>query len=165
MNSDTSEKINVYKYKMSFYYQSTIIYFVVFVLYLVIRGEFVEDSFTLIINDPILYFLALIVIFSILVLLYNLLLNKHIEITENSIAFIDRFKERRFDKNQLVFIKFFRQRRSTKPKSLRIVRIKIENRLRPIMFRISDYEKEDDLHNDLMELKTALELKTAIDKK
>jgi hypothetical protein len=159
MSAETSNNKSVFKYNMSFYYKSTIIYFIVFVLYLVIRGEFVEDSFTLVISDPVLYFLGLIVIVSIAALLYNQMLNKNIEIAGNGIAFINRFKERRFNKDQIVFIKFFRQRRSTRSKRLRIVRIKIENRLRPIMFRISDYENEDDLYNTILEMKTAIEKK------
>ncbi len=161
MSAETSNNKSVFKYNMSFYYKSTIIYFIVFVLYLVIRGEFVEDSFTLVISDPVLYFLGLIVIFSIAALLYNQLLNKHIEITGNGIAFINRFKERRFYKDQIVFIKFFRQKGSTRSKRMRIVRIKIEDRLRPSMFRISDYENEneDDLYNKILEIKTAIENK------
>lgn len=159
MSTETSNNISVFKYNMSFYYKSTIIYFIVFVLYLVIRGEFVEDSFTLVISDPVLYFLGLIVIVSIAALLYNQMLNKNIEITGNSILFINRFKERRFNIEQLVFIKFFRQKGSTRSKRMRIVRIKIENRLRPIMFRISDYENEDDLYNKILEMKTAIEHK------
>lgn len=157
MSTETSNNRSVFKYNMSFYYKSTIIYFIVFVLYLVIRGEFVEDSFTLVISDPVLYFLGLIVIFSIAALLYNQLLNKHIEVTDNGIAFINRFKERRFNKNQIVFIKFFREKGSTRSKRMRIVRIKIENRLRPIMFRISDYDNEDDLYNDILEMKAVIE--------
>ena len=159
MSTETSNNRSVFKYNMSFYYKSSIIYFIVFVLYLVIRGEFVEDSFTLVISDPVLYFLGLIVIFSIAALLYNQLLNKHMEVTDNGIAFINRFKERRFNKNQIVFIKFFRQKGSTRSKRMRIVRIKIENRLRPIMFRISDYDNEDDLYNDILEMKAAIEHK------
>ena len=159
MSADASNRENIFKYNMSFYYQSTIIYFVVFALYLIIRGEFVEDSFVLVTKDPILYFLALIVVFSLIVLLYYLFLNKHIEISESGIAFIDRFKERRFGKEQIIRVKFFRERRTSKPKRLRIVRIKIEDRMRPIMFRISDYDKEDDLYNKLMELKSIVENK------
>ncbi|MEJ2506318.1 MAG: hypothetical protein P8Y81_08650 [Ignavibacteriaceae bacterium] len=159
MSADASNRENIFKYNMSFYYQSTIIYFVVFALYLIIRGEFVENSFVLVTKDPILYFLALIVVFSLIVLLYYLFLNKHIEISESGIAFIDRFKERRFGKEQIIRVKFFRERRTSKPKRLRIVRIKIEDRMRPIMFRISDYDKEDDLYNKLMELKSIVENK------
>ncbi len=157
MNAEELNTKNDFKFHLSFYYKSTIIYFVVFVLYLVIRGEFVEDSFTLIIHDPVLYFLALVVIFSIVALLYNIVLNKHIEVTDKGISFINRFKQRRFEVSQIVFIKFFRQRRSTRSKRFRLVRIKIENRMRPIMFRISDYENEDDLYNKLQDLITVIE--------
>ena len=159
MNSDTSINKSVFKYNMSFYYQSTIIYFVVLVLYLVIRGNFVDGSFTMVVHDPILYFLGLILIVSILALLYNQLLNKQIEVTGNEIAFIDRFKERKFRKDQIIFIKFFRQKGSTQTKRLRIVRIKIEGRIRPIMFRISDYENEEDFYNKIMEMKIAIDNK------
>lgn len=159
MNNNLDSNKTVFKYNMSFYYQSTIIYFIVFALYLIIRGEFVENSFRLVTRDPILYFLALIVIVSILSLLYNLFRNKHIELTDDSIAFIDRFKERRFNINEIAFIKFFRQKRSTERKRFRIVRIKIQNRLRPIMFRISDYENMDELYNKLVKLKSAVESK------
>ena len=55
-----------------------------------------------------------------------------------------------------MFIKFFRQKGSERSKRMKIVRIKIENRLRPIMFRISDYENEDDLYNKILEMKTAI---------
>ena len=47
---------------MSFYYQSTIIYFIAFAIYLLIRGQFVESSYTLITRDPIIYLLAFIVV-------------------------------------------------------------------------------------------------------
>ncbi len=157
MTLEISNSNNVFKYNMSFYYQSTIIYFIVFVLYLVINGNFVVDSFTLVTNDPLLHFLALIVIVSILAVLYNLFLYKHIEITDKNIAFINRFKERRFGLENISYIKFFRQRRSTRSKRFRTVRIKINNRIRPIMFRISDYENEEDLYNKINELKTAIE--------
>ena len=159
MSTETSNNKSVFKYNLSFYYKSTIIYLIVFVLYLVIRGEFVENSYTLVTSDPVLYFLGLVVIVSLAALLYNQMLNKNIEITGNGIGFINRFKERRFNKEQLVFIKFFRQKGSTTSKRMKIVRIKIENKLRPIMFRISDYENEDDLYKKILEMKSAIENK------
>ncbi|GBD86327.1 hypothetical protein BMS3Abin03_00243 [bacterium BMS3Abin03] len=157
MSSNASGNKSVFKYNMSFYYQSTIIYFIVFVLYLLIRGEFVENEFTLITRDPVLYFLAIIVTISVLSIFYNLFKSKQIEIDDESIAFIDRFRERRFKKSNIVFVKFFRQKRSIERKRFRIVRIKIEGRRRPIMFRISDYENEEELYNKILELKSAVE--------
>ena len=73
---------------MSFYYQSTIIYFVAFILYVFIRGEFVEDSFKVITKDPIIYFFGLIVFISLISLIYNIYKNKYMEISEESISFV-----------------------------------------------------------------------------
>ena len=101
MSDNMENQRSVFKYNMSFYYKSTIIYFIVLVLYLVIRGEFVEDSFNLITKDPLLYFLSIIVISSVLALLYNLFRNKHIKISDDGISFIDRFKTRSFKTGQI----------------------------------------------------------------
>jgi len=148
---------SVYKYNMSFYYQATIIYLVVFILYLVIRGEFVEDSFMLLTKDPILYLLALIVIISVISVLYNLFRNKHIEVSENGIKVFDRFKKRVFDKNQIKTIRFTKQRRMINSKAFRLIRIKVESRMRPLIIRPSDYENQDELIEKFEQLKQAIE--------
>jgi hypothetical protein len=142
----------IYKYNMSFYYQSTIIYFVAFVLYVVIRGEFVEDSFTLITKDPIIYFFAIIVFFSVLSLLYNLYKNRHLEISDEEISFVNRFKTKSFKYNDMIWIKISKKRDPSKKRLLRLIRIKLKNRRRPVVIRTSDYENADELlkfFNDL----------------
>ncbi|HEY6625499.1 MAG TPA: hypothetical protein VIZ21_00945, partial [Ignavibacteriaceae bacterium] len=90
------QKRRIFKYNLSFYYKSTIIYFIVLILYGVIRGEFVEDSFTLITRDPILYFLAMILIVSVAALLYNIIRNMYIEISDEGIVFADRFGSKEY---------------------------------------------------------------------
>jgi len=157
MSDNMENQRSVFKYNMSFYYKSTIIYFIVLVLYLVIRGEFVEDSFKLITKDPLLYFLAIIVISSVLSLLYNLFRNKHININDDGISFIDRFKTRSFKIDQIKQIKFTRQRRTVNTKEFRNVRIKINSRIRPILIRLSDYENQAELLKRFEELKSLTE--------
>jgi hypothetical protein len=142
---------------MSFYYQSTIIYFVVFGLYLVIRGEFVEDSFKLITNDPVLYFLAIIVIISVLSLFYNLFKNKHIEIDDQGISFVNRFRIKTIKREQIKYIRLSKQRRTMHSRTFKTVKIKIDNRLRPIIIRLTDYENQDELLSRLEEIKINLE--------
>ncbi len=93
MNEENKD-IRIFKYNMSFYYQSTIIYFIVFILYMVIRGEFVEDSFVLITKDPIIYLLGMIVIISLISLLQNLYKNKYMEI-QRQFNFICKQKQKK----------------------------------------------------------------------
>jgi len=159
MNSKNGNVINTFRYNTSFYYQSTIIYLIVFVLYLVIRGEFVEHSYTVVTKDPVLYLLAIVVLVSVIAMLYNLFLNKHIEFSEDKISFINRFKTRSINIDQINQIRFSRQRRAINSRAFRTIRIKINSRIRPILIRISDYENQDELLSRFEELKTKVEKK------
>lgn len=158
MSAD-DKKRSVFKYNMSFYYQSTIIYFIVFALYLVIRGEFVEDSFKLITRDPVLYFLALIVVISVGALLFNLFKNKYIKISDAGIEFVDRFKTKIIEIDKIKSIRLSKQRRTTHSRTFKTIRIKIENRLRPVIIRLTDYENQDELLKRFEELKSVVENK------
>ncbi len=157
MTNESEITRSVYKYNMSFYYQATIIYLIVFILYLVIRGEFVENSFMLLTKDPILYFLALIVVISVLSVLYNLLRNKHIEVSDNGIKVFDRFKNRSFERNQIKTIRFTKQRRMINSKAFKLIRIKVESRIRPMVIRPSDYENQVELIERFEQLKKLIE--------
>ncbi|MDO8548890.1 MAG: hypothetical protein Q7S39_01895 [Ignavibacteria bacterium] len=146
----------IFKYNMSFYYQSTIIYFIVFVLYVIIRGKFVEDSFTLITKDPIIYFFGFIVFYSIVSLLYNVYKNRHLEISDEEISFVNRFRSKSFRINDIKWIRMSRKRKPFKKSPLRLVGIKFKTRRRPIVLRPSDYENSDELLNFFNELKARI---------
>lgn len=148
-----------FKYNMSFYYQSTIIYFTVFVLYTIIRGEFVEDSFRLITKDPIIYLFAFIVLYSIVSLLYNIYKNRHLEISDAEISFVNRFKGKTFRVNDIKWIRISRQNIPYKKSPLRVIGIKFNSRKRPVVLRPSNYENSDALLNFFNELKARIETK------
>jgi hypothetical protein len=151
------DKKYTFKYNMSFYYQSTIVYFVVFIIYAIIRGEFFEGSFILITRDPIIYFFAIIVLVSLASLLYNLFKNRHVEISADGIAFIDRSKTKSFNKEIISSIKISRRRVSSKKKVFRLISIKLKNRRRRILIRPYDYENENEFISKLQELKSEIE--------
>ncbi len=143
---------------MSFYYQSTIIYFVVFLLYLVIRGEFIEDSYKLVTKDPIIYFLGIIVLISLISLLYNLYKGKQLRIDDDGIRFIDRFKKKIFLFKDMEQIKISKIRSSRlNNTAFRLIRIKMNNRRRPLIIRPYDYEKQNELINRFEEIKQRIE--------
>ena len=150
-------KRNIYKYNMSFYYQSTIIYLVVFLIYVIIRGEFVEGSYTLVTNDPIIYFFGIIVLVSIIALLYNLYKNRHLEISEDAITFVNRFKTKSILIEQIAYIKLFREGEGNSNRAFRLIRIRLKKRKRPVIIRPYDYENENDLIMEFQDLKNKLE--------
>jgi len=151
------QKRRIFKYNLSFYYKSTIIYFIVLILYGVIRGRFIENSFTLITRDPILYFLAIIVIVSVAALIYNIVRNMYIEVSDEGIVFADRFKSKAYKIEQIKKIKFSRQVRASNSPAFRTVRIKVNSKVTPVMIRFSDYENQDELLLRMEELKSKIE--------
>ena len=154
--SESTNKMKTYKYNMSIYYQSTIIYFVAFVIYVIIRGEFVEDSVTLIFKDPIIYFFAFIVLISIISLSFNLYKNKKLEIVEDSFTFINRFRTKKYLFREIADIKIITGKSQRSSRALRLIRIKLKNRRRPIILRPYDYENEESLIQTMQEIKLKL---------
>jgi hypothetical protein len=150
-------KRNIYKYNMSFYYQSTIIYLVVFLIYIIIRGEFVEGSYILVTKDPIIYFFGIIVMVSILALLYNLYKNRHLEISEDAVSFVNKFKTKSILVEQIAYIKMFRESEGNTKRTFRLIRIILKNRKRPVLIRPYDYENETDLIANFLDLKNKVE--------
>ncbi len=153
MNFEAKNKKEIFRYNMSFYYQSTIIYFVAFLLYALIRGEFVENSFTLITKDPIIYFFAIIVLVSIAALLFNIYKNRHLEVNDQSIVFVNRSRMKEFRFENIVRIKISREKNG----AFRIVRIKLNNRKRPLVIRPYDYENGKDLLKRFQDIKSKIE--------
>ncbi len=155
--NDQVKNNSKFKYNVSFYYQSTIIYFIVFAVYLIIRGQFIEDSYMLITKDPIIYLLAFIVIVSLFSLLYNLIRNRYIEFNNDGIAFCDKFKSRLISKSDIAEIKLSKDRRYQKSNILKFVKLKLKSRRRPIIIRPSDYENENELIKKFHQLKIEIE--------
>lgn len=146
-----------FKYNLNIYYQSTIIYFIAFVLYVIVRGEFVEDSFQLIFKDPILYAFGVIVIISILTLLYNMNRKRFIEFENKQIIFGNKYVVKKISLEDVEQIKIFKKRKEKVYAFLRIVIIKLKNKRRNITIRTSDYENEDELIEQFIQLKNQLE--------
>jgi hypothetical protein len=156
MNTETENKLTTFRYNLSLFYQSLLIYLVVFILYMIIRGEFVEDEFTLITNDPIIYFMGIVVLISVIGLFYNIYRKKHIEVTTDSISFITRFGIRSFTISEIKWVKI--SGIPGEKKALRIVQVKLKhNRRRPVIIRPHDYENESVLVKRFEELKVSVE--------
>ncbi|MCS7053428.1 MAG: hypothetical protein NZM09_06800 [Ignavibacterium sp.] len=146
-----------FKYNLNIYYQATIIYFVAFVLYVIIRGEFVEDSFNLILRDPILYLFLGIVIISLFTLIYKMYLKKFIQIDDSQIILGNKFQQRKIKFEDIEQIKIFKKKLEKEYAFLRIIRLKIKNRKRGIVIRTSDYENEEELVSIFQHIKNKIE--------
>ena len=156
MIEDKMSNMKIYKFNMSFYYQSTIIYFAVLVLYAIIKGQFIEDSFTLITRDPIIYFFSLVVLLSLISLLYNLYLNRHIELSDADISFRRGAWKRIIRFEDIISIRITREKKHYKATAFTLVRIKTKDKKLPITFRPYDYENSHSLMEEIKELKNRI---------
>ncbi len=156
MNEVQNKKL-IFKYNMSFYYQSTIIYFIVFVMYVIVRGEFVENEFTFLVKDPIMYLLGLIVFVSLISLVYNLYKNKYLEISDDAISFSNRSKKKSFHISDIASIKISKRKKRINTKAFQLVRIKLLRRKRPLLIRPYDYENEEILMKKIQSIKELIE--------
>ncbi len=63
------DQVKTFKYKLDFYYQSTLIYLVTLILYGGIRGSLVEKKFSYVLDDPLMYVIVFFVLMSLVVLI------------------------------------------------------------------------------------------------
>ena len=83
--------------------------------------------------------------------------NKHIEIDDQGISFVDRFRTKTIKREQIKYIRLSKQRRTMHSRTFKTVKIKIDNRLRPMIIRLTDYENQDELLSRLEEIKINVE--------
>jgi len=156
MTTELKMNKKIFSYNLSFYYQWTIIYFVAFILYAVVRGEFAKDSFRIITNDPVVYFFIIVFFVSLCALLYNLLLGKKLEFTGTGIVFTDRFRKREIPYSEILYIDTAKERMLSREQGFRLIKIKTKHRRLSYIIRPQDFENRGELMETLKELKTHL---------
>jgi hypothetical protein len=135
----------IFKYKLDFYYQQTLIYLVVGVLYVFIRGNVVEDQFTVIYRDPIVYIMVLFFLVSLVVLLLNLLRDRKLIIQQDQIIFHSRKRERTIHVNDIEWMHIGRERLVQTAGRFQLIVFKIKNRRRIFRIRVGRYERSHEL--------------------
>ena len=135
----------VFRYKLDFYYQQTLIYLVALVLYAFIRGNFVEDQFTLIYRDPIVYIMVLFFLVSLVVLLLNLLRDRKLIIEEDRIIFHSRKRERIIRVEDMEWMHIGRERLVQTAGRFQLIVFKIKHRRRIFRIRVGRYERNHEL--------------------
>ena len=143
-------KEKIYKYKLDFYYKSLIIYLVTLIIYIIIKGRFFHASFEVVVKDPIIYIIAIFIIFFLTMLLANTIRAREIIVKENMIIFRNRFGQREVENSDILGVRFSREKkRSRKDRSdVRFVKLKLKNRKRLFKIKLNDFQDEVELANE-----------------
>jgi transposase len=153
MNEQQSHQ---YSYNVDFYWKALAMYGIALLVYAALKGTFDESKFSLVISDPIVILLGIFVIGSSIALLINRNAHRTVIIGDNFIAFRNRFRERIFTTDSIVSIVLGKERRF-KTGALKVVKIYVKNKRRPLRLRPSLFENEQQLLADLYRLNTLVQ--------
>jgi hypothetical protein len=143
----------VYKYRMDFYYQLLVIYFVFFALYAVIKGQFFEEKFQLVFNDPIIYILILFIAISLVVVIVNIIRNRQIILKSDRVVLKNRFGSREILFNEVLNIKIGKRRKRYEEVPYRIIKLKLTGRRKWLRIRANEYERGSELIREFLKIK------------
>ena len=135
----------VFKYKLDFYYQQSLLYLVTLLLYAGIRGTFSFEQLPSMTADPMLYIIILFVIISFVVLVLNKTRDRKLIIAEEKIIFHNKFREREILLSEIEWFHVGRERRVQTAGRSQVVVFRVHHRRRLFRIRIGRYEHEREL--------------------
>lgn len=141
----------IYRAKLDFLYQSIAMYAVTIVVYLVARSLILSKAFPTLWQDPLLILLCAITIVSIIALLYNIYMRRQLQLEQDKIVFSSRARERSIRKADIQNVEFGRERIAGTDRGVRVVKIRVKTRRRPVRIRLSNFEHGKRLLHDLKE--------------
>jgi hypothetical protein len=146
------EGLRVFKYKLDFYYQQSLLYLVTLVLYTGIRGSFSFEKLPSLEEDPILYIIILFVLISFVVLMLNRTRDRKLKIAPDKIIFHNKFQEREIIVSEIEWFHIGRERRVQTAGISQVVVFKTKDRRRPFRIRIGRYEHGKELLDEMQRI-------------
>ena len=134
-----------FKYKLDFYYQQTLLYLLVFLLYAGIKGSFFENQFQFVFNDPIVYIMIFFVVVAFITLLMNLSRNRKLVITDDRMIFCSHNREREIKISDIDWMHIGRERLVQTAGHFQLIVFKMKGRRRLFRIRVGRYERDREL--------------------
>ncbi len=134
-----------FKYKLDFYYQQTLIYLSALVLYAGIRGSFIENQFSFVFNDPIVFIFIIFFFISLVTLFLNILRNRKLIVEDEKIIFHTRRGDREIPLGDIEWIHIGRERSVQTAGRFQLVMFKVRGRRWSYRIRVGRYERDREL--------------------
>lgn len=137
--------VHEFKYKLDFYYQQALIYVVTLIIYAGVRGTFIEDGFTVVLRDPIIYIISFFVLGAFALLLLNRIRDRKLVVTDQEIVFQHRFNKHSITLTDIEWMHIGKERGVQTAGRYQVVIIKLKGKRRVFRIRIGRYEREREL--------------------
>ena len=134
-----------FKYKLDFYYQQTLIYLSALVLYAGIRGSFIENQFSFVFNDPIVFIFVVFFLIAIVTLFLNIYRNRKLIIADDRIVFHTRSHEREIPISDIEWMHIGREQFVQTAGRFQLVILKVRGRRWSYRIRVGRYERDREL--------------------
>lgn len=141
----TSPAGKVFKYKLDFYYQQSLLYLITLIVYAGIRGTFNFDRLPSLEVDPLLYIIILFVLISFVVLMLNKARDRKLIVAPDKIVFHNKYREQEVTLADIEWLHIGRERRVQTAGATQIVVFKSKSRRRLFRIRIGRYERDKEL--------------------
>ncbi len=135
----------VFKYKLDFYYQQSLLYLITLIFYAGIRGTFDFERLPTLVADPLLYIIILFVLISFLVLILNKARDRKLIISSDKIIFHNKYREYEIDFTDIEWMHLGKERRVRTAGVSQVIVFKWKSRKRLFRIRIGRYEREKEL--------------------
>ena len=134
-----------FKYKLDFYYQQALIYLITLILYAGVKGSFIENEFTLVFRDPILYIIGFFVVVAFVTLFLNKIRDRKLIIEQAAIIFQHKFTRREIPLSEIEWFHIGRERSVQTAGRFQVIVFKVQGRRRLYRIRVGRYEREKEL--------------------
>jgi len=134
-----------FKYKLDFYYQQTLIYLSALVLYAGIRGSFIENQFSFVFNDPLVFIFIVFFVISLVTLFLNIYRNRKLVLYDDRIVFHSRSQEREIPLSDIEWMHIGRERSVQTAGRFQLVMFKVRGRRWSYRIRVGRYERDREL--------------------
>jgi hypothetical protein len=146
----------VHKRKHDLYYIYILTYIGFGVIYILLTGTISENTVEFVFRDPVVYILGLFLVYTLAMLIANVIRNRQIVLAPQRIVFRTRFQERSIFHDHILRIVLKHERKKLNGGTFAVVRIRTTQRRRWIRIRVSNYERERDLYQEFKKLKHEL---------
>ena len=139
----------VFKYKLDFYYQQVVIALVTLIAYAGIKGSFIEDHFSFVFKDPIVYIITLYFFIYLTVLVLNLIRDRKLVISDEEMIFHHKYGERKIKFTDIEWMHIGRERLVQTAGKFQLIVFKLKNRRRLFRIRVGRYERNRELVSEM----------------
>lgn len=155
----------VFKRRNDTYYITLLVYVAFLALYILVTGTIEDNTVKFGFKDPVVYIVGIFILHALAMLLTSMVRNRRLVITEDSLIFRSRFRERRVPYSDIERITLKRDRRKPNDGSFAVLKVHVADqrrgvRRRAVRVRVANYEHEKELYQVLKKLQSDLKHNT-----